>query len=149
MNALDPDDLDTDTKVRLFEHVADMVAGAIGATPTKVDPGDSILFVDEWWGEVLVDGYNQMVRIEDGGVDDIVGMHIHGVPVQPDKMAHTPTIREGIETPFWKRDMILTCPECGKTYSEGRPYVTFPGRCGECGADLSDVFPEPVEDDAL
>jgi hypothetical protein len=98
MNALQPNDLDTDTKTRLFQHIADMVAEEIGATPTTVDPGSYILFVNEWWAEVVVDGYNQLLRTDaaEAQVESIIGLHIHGVPVQPDKEAGVPTVREPV-----------------------------------------------------
>lgn len=101
MNALQPDDLDTDTKTRLFQHIADVVAEAIDATDTHVDPGSHILFVNEWWAEVVVDGYNQLLRTDatEAKVESIIGLHVHGVPVQPDENAIFPVVREPAEPP--------------------------------------------------
>lgn len=101
MNTLQTDDLDTDTKRRLFQQIADLVAEEIdteqlGPSYTRTDPGSLALFVNKWWADVLLDAYNDMARMSDRDVTNIIGFCIHGVPVQPEHTAHIPTVREPV-----------------------------------------------------
>lgn len=92
MTELNPDDLDINTKLRLFEDVADLILDEIDVTDEYVDPGDTACFVNSWWADVLVDGYNALVRI-DSDREGIEELHIHGVPLYPDEDASVPTLR--------------------------------------------------------
>lgn len=148
MNTLDPSDLDAETKARLTRHIADVVAEEITHTTTHTDPGDAVLYVNEWWADVLTDGYNEMARIPVPGPEreSITGLHLHGVPVEHDESARVPTVSEPRDTPVWERPHSVTCPTCEREYGGDSNVVMFPGSCDECGADLTDVLPTVVDD---